>query len=125
MDISAWVKTGIKPPYDEIQNKCHQIKAFWRTHGDGLLFRRPRDSGKFLQLVVPSSMVPKVFGEQHSGEFSWHFGLTKICNLITGRFHWLEFYTDAKEWCSRCQACAIRKMLSNRLCAPLQPVVVN
>lgn len=129
-DVLEWVSAGVRPPYEAIQNKSYQIKAFWHKYGelvihDGLLFRRPRDSGKFLQLVVPSAIVPKVLGELHSGEFAGHFGLSKMCNLITSRFYWPGFYGDAKEWCSRCQACAIRKMPSNRHCAPLQPVVVN
>ena len=74
---------------------------------------------------MPSAVVPIVLRELHFDEFAGHFGLSKMCHLITSRFYWPGFYSNAQDWCSRCRACAVQKMAPKRLCAPLQPVTVN
>ena len=86
---------------------------------------RPGDNSPPVQLVVPSASVPIVLRELHSVEFAGHFGLSKMCHLITSRFYWPGFYRDAWDWCSRCRACAVRKIPPKRPCAPLQPIAVN
>lgn len=78
-DVLQLVSTRVRPPYEEIKNKSYQFKAFWHKYGelvihDGLLFRRPGDSGKFLQLILPSAIVAKVLCVLHSGELAGHFG---------------------------------------------------
>ena len=87
--------------------------------------QRPCENSQQLQLVVPSAIVPNVLRELHSGKFAGHFGLNKMCQLITSRFYWPGFYSDAKRWCSRCRDCAVWKMPPTQPCAPLQPVIVN
>ena len=43
-EILQWVTTGVRPPYEAIQRRDYQIKAFWHKYDElflhgGLLFR--------------------------------------------------------------------------------------
>jgi hypothetical protein len=120
--VLKWVQEGRKPPEEEIKRFGPETGNLWSqfeslTLVDGLLYRKFEDEAgnvKYLQLCLPSKLVPDVLEISHNIPTSGHLGAQKMYEGIRRRFYWKGWQSDVMKHCKSCHKCEERNSQSKK-----------
>ena len=115
----------LQPPAD--LQKYVAVWAQIQMQGSRLVRFPPSnsDAANQVQIVIPSSMVPKVLRQLHNDATGGHLGIQKLQAKVKDRFYWMGWFGDVKQWCRECKDCGSRKAAGKQWRAPLQSVVTS
>ena len=122
---------GSKPPdeYTREQSiETHRLMQLWDQLEikNRVLWRRfESKEGTSSQLIVPREIRKEVLHELHAGAVGGHLGEEKTLGRLKERFYWPGHFTDVRNWCKTCAACAMRKTPPTRGRAPLKNIQVG
>lgn len=113
--VAHFVQRGRKPDRDEREKLGREVLSVLRDWDrlsimGRLLYRKaisPSDQQEFQQLVLPRVLWSEVLQKFHDD--AGHFGPKRTWRLLWRQFYWRGMETFTREWCSRCQRCAISK----------------
>ena len=114
----------------ELPNELKKFAPVWSQlqMQEGRLVRIPpanSDAAKQVQVVLPSSLVPKVLEQLHNSVTAGHLGIQKMQAKVKDRFYWPGWFDDVRRWCRECKDCGSRKLIGPLPCAPLQLTTVS
>ena len=120
--VLKWVETGEKPPEEKIQHFDPETGNLWGQFEslvvvEELLYRKFEDEAgnlKYLQLCLPSKLVPKVVEISHNIPTSGHLGPQKMLEGIKRRFYWKGWQADVTNHCKSCRKCEVRNSPSKK-----------
>ena len=75
--------------------------------------------------MIPASLKQEVLADLHEGVVGGHLGADKTLGRLRERFYCPGHYTDVRDWCHNCSACASRKTPAPKARAPLQSIVTS
>lgn len=87
---------------------------------EGLLYRRfhrPDGGEEQYQLILPEALREEVLQQLHQGH--GHQGIERTTELVRQRCYWPGMYEHIKQWCQRCQRCAMAKPLPSITRTPM------
>lgn len=96
-----------------------------KTKYCGDVFESDDGTTSRLQLIVPREIRKEILHELHAGAVGGHLGEEKTLGCLKERFYWPGHFTDVRNWCKTCAACATRKTLPTRGRAPLKNIQVG
>jgi hypothetical protein len=78
----------------------------------------------FAQVVLPTSLVPRILTLYHSGGLSGHLGSLKLYEKIIRSFYWgprSQMMDDIEKFVSECEVCQMRNKAGERTRPPIRP----
>ena len=74
---------------------------------EGLLYRqfKNRKNQKFLQLVIPSSLIRTVLTIAHETPMAGHMGVRRTIDRVIQTFYWPGVTSSVRKFCRECDAC--------------------
>ena len=127
--VIKFVNQGKRPSERQIRRHNPRIRRLlWQypklvLHND-ILYRKKKDKlGNYrLQLVVPSSLVPRVLQELHGDPSSGHFGAHRTLQRAESMCYWPFMNKEITDFCNTCTACESFRLPNPKYQAPLQPI---
>jgi predicted aspartyl protease len=115
--IFLWKSNNKKPTWSDISHTSPEIKFYWSRLNsfiikDEILYRKwESNDGKNydLHLVIPKSLNGFVLNQVHNTLTGGHLGVRKTLYKIKKRYFWYQIRNDVKNWCSKCDTCAMKK----------------
>ena len=109
-------RNGRKTAEEKIQHFDTETGNLWVQFEslvvvEELLYRKFEDEAgnlKYLQLCLPSKLVPKVVEIFHNIPTSGHLGPQKMLEGIKRRFYWKGWQADVTNHCKSCRKCEVR-----------------
>ena len=115
--LKEWKTQQFTPSWSDISEHSAETKFYWNRLDSlllryGLLCRKweseTGDSSE-LQIILPGSLSSEILAEFHDSPSGGHLGITKTLSKIRLRLFWYGMRRDVKEWCRKCDRCAMRK----------------
>ena len=77
---------------------------------DGVIRRKVTDPklGDLTQLLLPECLKEVVLESLH--DHNGHQGIERTFNLVRQRCYWPKMYVDIKNYCKKCDRCAVSKI---------------
>ena len=127
--VVRYINNGERPNKQQIRKHNPRIRRFlWEysklvLHND-VLYRKKKDNlgNSILQLVVPSSLVPRVLKELHGDPSSGHFGAHRTIQRAESMCYWPFMNKEITDFCNTCTACESFRLPNPKHQAPLQPI---
>lgn len=106
-------KTVPKPSFLKKQGKRTQVLLRQLKHMDfidGVVHRKINDPklGDLTQLLLPECLKDIVLESLH--DQNGHQGIERTFNLIRQRCYWPKMFMDIKNYCKKCERCAVSKI---------------
>jgi hypothetical protein len=125
--IFLWKSNNKKPTWSDISHTSPEIKFYWSRLNsfiikDEILYRKwESNDGKNydLHLVIPKSLNGFVLNQVHNTLTGGHLGVRKTLYKIKKRYFWYQIRNDVKNWCSKCDTCAMKKAPHRKPKAPM------
>ena len=131
--IFLWKSNNKKPTWSDISHTSPEIKFYWSGLNsfiikDEILYRKweSNDSKNYdLHLVIPKSLNGFVLNQVHNTLTGGHLGVRKTLYKIKKRYFWYQIRNDVKNWCSKCDTCAMKKAPHRKPEAPMCKYLVG
>ena len=101
-------RSFVRKQNKRVQSLLRQLKHLKVV--DGVIYRKVEDPkfGYLTQLVLPSSLHDLVLHGLH--DQNGHQGQERTLNLVRQRCYWPKMWIDIKEYCTKCERCAVSKI---------------
>jgi transposase InsO family protein len=83
------------------------------------------ESGPYLALVVPQSMVPVVLHKAHDSIFGAHLGIRRTTKRVKSQYYWPRLAKDVADYVNSCITCHMFKANTRKAMGELIPLQVT
>lgn len=95
----------------ELKDVKQLIKQWPRIQEvEGVLYRAiqsPPSRDPVLQLLLPKALQVEVLTSLHNNH--GHQGMDRTTDLVRHRCYWPQMWHDVRQWCTKCERCAVAK----------------